>query len=106
VKQVIAEILDVEKDARRQVEEAKDKARAIRQKAEADSKSHSAAVREQALKAAQQTVAKADAEAQAEREKALGLAAQEGKSLWKDKEKEIAKAVDKLFRLVTGVESK
>ena len=106
MKQVIAEILDEEKEARRRVEEAGEKARTIRLKAEEDAKRRSASIREKAQKEATETVTRAEAEAQKEREKAHAEASQKGKMVWKDKEKEIRGAVDKLFKIVLGIEGK
>ena len=106
MKQVIAEILEVEKQARRRIDEANEKAKAVRLKAEAEAKTLTASTRGKSQKEAQDAVAKAEAEAQNQKERELAKASQEGKTLWKDKEKEIARSVDALFKIVLGEESK
>jgi V/A-type H+/Na+-transporting ATPase subunit G/H len=106
VKEVIAHVLETEKQARQRIEEARGQAKAMIAKAEEEAKKLSASIREQARKEARQTVAAAEAEAQARREKDLARSAQEGKSLWKDREREIHASVDALFRIVTGAENK
>jgi vacuolar-type H+-ATPase subunit H len=102
VKTVIASILETEKEARVRVVEAGEKAKAVRLKAEEDAKALAASVREKAQKEAQALIAGSETEAQGSKEKELAKAAQEGKSLWKDKEKEISKAVDALFNILVG----
>lgn len=103
---MIAEILEVEKQARRQVEKANEKAKTIRLKAEEEARMSAVSIRDKALKEAQDHIAKAEADAQNQKEKELAKAAQEGKTLWKDKEKEVAGAVDALFKIVLGEGSK
>jgi vacuolar-type H+-ATPase subunit H len=105
VKEVIARVLETEKQARQRTEEARSQAKAMVVKAEEEARRLSASIREQAQKDARQTVAAAEAEAQAQREKDLARSAQEGKNLWKDREAEIQASVDALFRIVTGGES-
>jgi len=102
VKTIIAGILETEKKARAEVEKAGEKAKALRLKAEEEAKTLKASIREKALKQAQDLIAGAEAEAQASREKELAQAAQEGKALWKVKEKEIGKAADALFHILLG----
>jgi vacuolar-type H+-ATPase subunit H len=106
MKQVIAEILEAEKQARQEVEEAKVKAKAIRLKAEEDAKSLAASIRDKARKEAQERIARAETEALEQKEKELAKAGRESGTLWKDKEKEIAKSVDALFKTVLGGESR
>jgi vacuolar-type H+-ATPase subunit H len=102
VKTVIASILETEKEARVRLVEAGEKAKAVRLKAEEDAKALAASVREKAQKEARDLIAGAEAEAQGRREKELAKAVQEGKTLWKDKEKEIGGAVDSLFKILLG----
>lgn len=102
MKTVIASILETEKEARAAVEKAGEKARALRLKADEDAKSAAASIREKAQKEAHDLIAGAEADAQKQKEKELAGASRQGESLWKDKEKEIGKAVDALFRALTG----
>ena len=102
MKTVIAGILETEKEARAAVEKAGEKARALRLKAEEEAKSAAASIREKAQKEALNLIAGAEAEAQKQKEKELAGAVRQGDSLWKDKEKEIGKAVDTLFNILTG----
>lgn len=102
MKTVIASILETEKEARVRVEEAKEKAKAARLKADEEAKVLAASIREKAQKEAQDLIAKAEVEAQGQKEMELAKATQEGKTLWKDKEKEIGKAVDALFKILLG----
>jgi vacuolar-type H+-ATPase subunit H len=105
VKEVIAHVLETEKQARQRTDEAQGQAKAMITKAGEEAKNLSASIREQAQKDARQTVAAAEAESQAQRQKDLARSSQEGKTLWKDREREIQASVDALFRIVTGTES-
>jgi vacuolar-type H+-ATPase subunit H len=105
VKEVIARVLETEKQARQAVEEARVQAKTLIVKAEEEARKLSVSVREKALADGRQTVAAAEAQAQAQREKELARSGQEGKTLWKDREAEIKASVEALFRIVTGAEN-
>jgi vacuolar-type H+-ATPase subunit H len=105
VKEVIARVLETEKQARQTAEEARVQAKTLVVKAGEEARTLSVSVREKALADGRRTVAAAEAEAQAQREKELARSGQEGKTLWKDRETEIKTSVEALFRIVTGAEN-
>lgn len=104
MKEVVARVLETEKQARQAVEEARLKAKTIVSDAEEEARKLSASVREKALAEGRRIVAAVEAEAQAQRDKELARSGQEGKNLWKDREAEIKASVDVLFAIVTGSE--
>jgi len=104
MKEVIEEILEEEKKGRERIEQAKEKAKRIRIKAEEDSQHMVTTAREKAQEEAKMLMVRVEEEANKQRERELQKAAQNGESLWDKKKKKIEETVEALFRMVLGEE--
>lgn len=93
MKEVIEEILLVEKEARKRVEEARQKAKEIVLNAETEAKALRQESSEKAAEEARKLLAESEEKAQKQKEATLDSAKSEGDSLWTDNKDKIDRTV-------------
>lgn len=96
MKEVIEEILQVEKEARGHIEEARRKAKEIVLQAEAEAKALKTKMREESSVESQKFLADLEEKAQKEKEETLAAAREAGDSLWEDKKEVLQQTVQTL----------